>query len=70
MMTEYDNEPMPESPVACAGCDETYPDSALDGDGLCQSCCLKRYAEPRGRREEYWRIVDGGYEISDADPGL
>jgi hypothetical protein len=70
MIETYDDELIPESPVACEGCGETWPDSALAGDGLCQSCQFKRHLEAKRRSEEYFRIVDGGYEISDADPGL
>jgi len=59
-----------EGPAACSNCNETSPDSALDGDGLCQKCRFERFIEAKRRREEYFRIVDGQYEISDADPGL
>jgi uncharacterized paraquat-inducible protein A len=52
MIETYDNEPtFEESPVACEGCGETYPDSALDSNGRCERCAIKA----RRRREEYFR---------------
>jgi hypothetical protein len=76
MMTEYDNEPdgaeITESPVACEGCGETWPDSALDGAGRCERCAIKahRQRETYFRPEEVGGVWDGFGVISDADPGL
>lgn len=53
----------------CSECGHTWPVSELE-DGACPDCLLDRHYAALRQREEYQRIVDGQYEISDADPGL
>ncbi|MGH9936043.1 MAG: hypothetical protein ACREAM_07345 [Blastocatellia bacterium] len=53
----------------CAECLHTWPTSELE-DGVCPDCLLDKHYESLRRREEYYRALDGGYEISDTDPGL
>jgi hypothetical protein len=64
------DETEPGEMARCAQCDDLWPASDLYSDGLCPNCVICRHYEARQRREEYRRIVDGQYEISDADPGL
>jgi hypothetical protein len=63
-------ETEPGEMARCAQCDDLWPAEDLYSDGLCPNCVICRHYEARQRREEYRRIVDGQYEISDADPGL
>jgi len=53
----------------CEQCEREWPTSELS-NGVCPACRIKPHYEARMRREERQRIVDGEYEISDADPGL
>ena len=64
-------EMLEESPVACAGCGETYPDSALDSDGRCDRCFIKtsRVRDTYFRPEAVGGVFDGYGVISYADLG-
>ncbi|MGE0131510.1 MAG: hypothetical protein AB7U82_25795 [Blastocatellales bacterium] len=64
-LAEYAEEELAQ----CGECGHTWPVSELE-DGVCPDCLLERHYEARRHREEYERIVDGDYEISDADSGL
>ncbi|HKQ76709.1 MAG TPA: hypothetical protein VJ810_23645 [Blastocatellia bacterium] len=61
-----------ERSAACAGCGETYPDSALDSNGRCERCLIKtsRVRDTYFRPEAVGGVFDGYGVISDADPGL
>jgi hypothetical protein len=65
LLAEYDEDELDQ----CAECGHTWPASKLE-DGVCPDCLLERHYEALRRREEYVRIVDGEYKISDADPGM